>query len=148
MKMLKKKVFIAGHNGMVGSAILRRLQADANITLVLASRSELNLLNAKSVKQFFEDRRPDEVYLAAARVGGIYANSSFPAEFISQNLQIQNNIIQTAHDCSVQRLLFLGSSSTRPRVISTFVRPNCLTMSSTTMTFLPMESSRVNLACG
>ena len=116
MKMLKKKVFIAGHNGMVGSAILRRLQADANITLVLASRSELNLLNAKSVKQFFEDRRPDEVYLAAARVGGIYANSSFPAEFISQNLQIQNNIIQTAHDCSVQRLLFLGSSCIYPKL--------------------------------
>ena len=116
MNKVRKKVFVAGHNGMVGSAIVRRLQTDVDKTLVLASHSELDLLDVQSVKRFFYDERPDQVYLAAARVGGIFANSNFPADFISQNVQIQNNIILAAHEFSVQRLIFLGSSCIYPKL--------------------------------
>jgi GDP-L-fucose synthase len=89
----KKKVFVAGHNGMVGSAIFRKLSLDTSVELVLASRSELDLLDASAVARFFDEQQPDQTYLAAARVGGIHANNTYPAEFISQNLQIQNIMI-------------------------------------------------------
>ena len=110
------KVVVAGHNGMVGSAIVRKLSLDASIDLVLAYRSELDLLDASAVTRFFDAQQPDQVYLAAARVGGIHANNTYPAEFISQNLQIQNNIIQAAHNSGVQQLLFLGSSCIYPKL--------------------------------
>ena len=116
MTLAKKKVFVAGHNGMVGSAIVRKLSLDTSIELVLASRSELDLLDASAVARFFDAQQPDQVYLAAARVGGIHANNTYPAEFISQNLQIQNNIIQAAHNSGVQQLLFLGSSCIYPKL--------------------------------
>ena len=116
MTLAKKKVFVAGHNGMVGSAIVRKLSLDTSIELVLASRSELDLLDASAVTRFFDAQQPDQVYLAAARVGGIHANNTYPAEFISQNLQIQNNIIQAAHNSGVQQLLFLGSSCIYPKL--------------------------------
>ena len=116
MTSAKKKVFVAGHNGMVGSAIVRKLNLDTSIELVLASRSELDLLDASAVARFFDAQQPDQVYLAAARVGGIHANNTYPAEFISQNLQIQNNIIQAAHNSGVQQLLFLGSSCIYPKL--------------------------------
>jgi GDP-L-fucose synthase len=116
MTSAKKKVFVAGHNGMVGSAIVRKLNSDTSIELVLASRSELDLLDASAVTRFFDAQQPDQVYLAAARVGGIHANNTYPAEFISQNLQIQNNIIQAAHNSGVQQLLFLGSSFIYPKL--------------------------------
>jgi GDP-L-fucose synthase len=116
MTSAKKKVFVAGHNGMVGSAIVRKLNSDTSIELVLASRSELDLLDASAVTRFFDAQQPDQVYLAAARVGGIHANNTYPAEFISQNLQIQNNIIQAAHNSGVQKLLFLGSSCIYPKL--------------------------------
>ncbi|WP_443627701.1 GDP-L-fucose synthase [Candidatus Njordibacter sp. Uisw_002] len=116
MTLAKKKVFVAGHNGMVGSAIVRKLNLDTSIELVLASRSELDLLDASAVARFFDAQQPDQVYLAAARVGGIHANNTYPAEFISQNLQIQNNIIQAAHNSGVQKLLFLGSSCIYPKL--------------------------------
>ena len=116
MTLAKKKVFVAGHNGMVGSAIVRKLSLDTSIELVLASRSELDLLDASAVTRFFDAQQPDQVYLAAARVGGIHANNTYPAEFISQNLQIQNNIVQAAHSSGVQQLLFLGSSCIYPKL--------------------------------
>ncbi|MDC0590212.1 GDP-L-fucose synthase [Porticoccaceae bacterium] len=110
------KVLVAGHNGMVGSAIVRKLSLDTSIELVLASRSELDLLDASAVARFFDAQQPDQVYLAAARVGGILANNTYPAEFISQNLQIQNIMIEAAHNSGVQQLLFLGSSCIYPKL--------------------------------
>jgi GDP-L-fucose synthase len=111
-----KKVFIAGHNGMVGSAIVRQLQGQAGVELVLRSRSELDLLDQHAVADFFQTENIDEVYLAAAKVGGIVANNTYPAEFIHQNLMIQCNIIHGAHLANVQDLLFLGSSCIYPKL--------------------------------
>ena len=111
-----KRVFVAGHNGMVGSAIVRLLKADNNIELVLRSRSELNLLSQSDVQTFFETQNIDEVYLAAAKVGGIVANNTYPAEFIYQNLMIQCNIIHAAHLANVNDILFLGSSCIYPKL--------------------------------
>lgn len=110
-----KNIFIAGHRGMVGSAILRELKKSDHHNIITASRSELELTNQKMVFKFFEDHNIDEVYLAAAKVGGIYANNTYPAEFIYQNLMIQSNIIEAAHKNEVSKLLFLGSSCIYPK---------------------------------
>jgi GDP-L-fucose synthase len=108
------KIFVAGHNGMVGSAICRQL-LNQDVELVTASRQELDLTNQAQVKDFFSAHKFDQVYLAAAKVGGINANNSYPAEFIYQNLMIQNNIIHQAHESNVDKLLFLGSSCIYPK---------------------------------
>jgi len=109
-------VFIAGHRGMVGSAICRQLQADSSIQLITRRHSELDLTNQAAVDAFFAEQRIDQVYLAAAKVGGIHANNTFPAEFIYQNLMIEANIIQASHANGVQQLLFLGSSCIYPKM--------------------------------
>ena len=111
-----KKIFIAGDNGMVGSAIVRQLEKQPDVEFVLRSRSELDLLNQQAVTDFFTNEKIDEVYLAAAKVGGIVANNTYPAEFIHQNLMIQCNIIHGAHLGEVQNLLFLGSSCIYPKL--------------------------------
>ena len=111
-----KRVFIAGHKGMVGSAIVRQLETRGDVELVLRGRSELDLLNQQAVADFFQAENIDEVYLAAAKVGGIVANNTYPAEFIHQNLMIQCNIIHGAHLANVQDLLFLGSSCIYPKL--------------------------------
>ncbi|WP_337840977.1 GDP-L-fucose synthase [Rheinheimera sp.] len=110
-----KRVFIAGHNGMVGSALVRQLSARSDIELVTRSRQQLNLLCQADVQAFFQAEHIDEVYLAAAKVGGIVANNSYPAEFIYENLMIESNIIHSAHMAGVQKLLFLGSSCIYPK---------------------------------
>ena len=112
--MSKPRVFIAGHKGMVGSALVRLLKKK-KIEIITKEKEELNLLNQKKVQSFFKNNKIDQVYLAAARVGGINANQSYPAEFIYENLMIQNNIIHSAFKSEVKKLLFLGSSCIYPK---------------------------------
>lgn len=116
MVMAKQRIFIAGHNGMVGSALVRQLDKNPEVQLVVRNRSELNLLDQQAVQQFFQHERIDQVYLAAAKVGGIHANNEYPAEFIYENLMIEANIIHAAHKAGVQKLLFLGSSCIYPKM--------------------------------
>lgn len=111
-----KKVFIAGHRGMVGSAIVRQLESYDDIELILRSRDELDLTNQQAVIEFFEHENIDEVYLAAAKVGGIIANNTYPADFIYENLMIECNIIHSAHKADIEKLLFLGSSCIYPKL--------------------------------
>jgi len=113
--MANMKVYVAEHKGMVGSAILRRLVARPGIEIVTRSHAELDLADQAAVRAFMAAERPDAVVLAAARVGGIHANDTYPAEFIYQNLMIQTNVIHQAHEAGVERLLFLGSSCIYPR---------------------------------
>ena len=111
-----QKIFIAGHRGMVGAAIVRRLCQGGEENLVTRSRAELDLTDQAAVRAFFAAERPDQVYLAAAKVGGIHANNTYPAEFIYQNLIIEANVIHEAWRAGVGRLLFLGSSCIYPRL--------------------------------
>ncbi len=110
-----KKLYLAGHRGLVGSAIHRRLQKSGHDSLLTRTHKELDLLDQKKVRSFFEKEKPAYVILAAAKVGGIKANMGAPADFLYQNLQIQNNVIWAAHECGVEKLLFLGSSCVYPR---------------------------------
>ena len=112
---LNQNIFVAGHRGMVGSAIVRRLQALGYSRILTAGRDTLNLLDQQAVQAFFKKHQIDQVYLAAAKVGGIQANNVYPADFIYDNLMIQANIIQAAHQHDVQKLLFLGSSCIYPK---------------------------------
>src|SRR2546422_7799995 len=109
------RVYVAGHRGLVGSAIWRELERQGFRNLTGKTRVELDLLDGRAVQKFFEIERPEYVFLAAAKVGGIQANSSQPADFIYENLQIQNNIIHSAYVTGVKKLLFLGSSCIYPR---------------------------------
>jgi len=109
------RIFVTGHRGMVGSAIVRRLQAGGYENLLLRSRAELDLLDQRAVHAFLAEQRPDYVFIAAAKVGGIQANNQYRADFIYQNLVIEANLIHGAHVADVQRLMFLGSSCIYPR---------------------------------
>jgi len=111
----ESKVFVAGHRGLVGSAVLRRLKAEGFVNLVIRTRDELDLRDQAAVNRFFEEERPEYVFLSAAKVGGILANSTYPADFIRDNLQIQTNVIDAAYRSGSKKLLFLGSSCIYPK---------------------------------
>ena len=113
---MNKLIYVAGHRGMVGSAIVRQLKARGEKNIVVRTSNELDLRDRSAVNTFFENTKPDLVYLAAAKVGGIYANDTYPAEFLFDNLAIVSNVIDAAHKHKVEKLLFLGSSCIYPRL--------------------------------
>jgi GDP-L-fucose synthase len=110
------KIYVAGHRGMVGSAIVRQLQSKGFNNLVVRAHVELDLTNQKAVADFFQKEKPEQVYLAAAKVGGIHANNTYPAEFIYQNLMMEANVVHQAFQAGVKKLLFLGSSCIYPKM--------------------------------
>jgi len=120
------KIYVAGHRGMVGSAICRTLQAQGKTNLVMRTHAELDLNNQAAVQAFFQQEKPDQVYLAAAKVGGIHANNTYPADFIYQNLMMQANVIEAAFRNGVKKLLFLGSSCIYPRMAQQPIREDAL----------------------
>jgi GDP-L-fucose synthase len=126
MEVTTAKIYVAGHGGMVGSAIVRQLKAAGHNNFVTRTHAELDLTNQAAADVFFAAEKPDQIYLAAAKVGGIHANNSYPAEFICQNLMIQSNIIQAAHADNVQKLLFLGSSCIYPKAVPQPMREDAL----------------------
>jgi GDP-L-fucose synthase len=111
------KIFVAGHRGMVGSAIIRELENQGQTNVVVRTHAELDLTDQQAVRDFFDEESPDQVYLAAAKVGGIHANNTYPAEFIYQNLMMEANIIHEAFKHGLQKLLFLGSSCIYPKLV-------------------------------
>jgi GDP-L-fucose synthase len=125
-KDLSQKIYVAGHRGMVGSAILRNLEAKGFNNIVTRAHAELDLTNQAKVAAFFDQEKPDQVYLAAARVGGIHANDTYPAEFIYNNLMVQNNVIHHAFTSGVKKLLFLGSSCIYPQFANQPMREDAL----------------------
>lgn len=126
MRDINQTIFVAGHRGMVGAAIVRRLSSLGYSKVLTAARAELDLTNQLAVNNFFKKHSIDQVYLAAAKVGGIHANNSYPAEFIYENLMIESNIINCAHKYDVQKLLFLGSSCIYPKYADQPMREEAL----------------------
>ncbi len=120
------KIYIAGHSGLVGSALVRRLKASGHSNLLFRSHKQLDLTNGREVQQFFAAERPEYVFLAAAKVGGILANSTYPGDFIGQNLFIQTNVIHEAYCAGVKQLLFLGSSCIYPKLAPQPLKEDCL----------------------
>jgi GDP-L-fucose synthase len=116
MSKARRRIFVAGHRGMVGAAITRQLQSVPGIELLTRSRVELDLCNQQRVNAFLEQEKPDQIYIAAAKVGGIHANDTYPADFIYENLQIEANLIHGAHKAGTPQLLFLGSSCIYPKL--------------------------------
>ena len=120
------KIYVAGHRGMVGSAIVRALESKGDCKIIVRTHAELDLTNQAAVQAFFASEKPDQVYLAAAKVGGIHANNTYPAEFIYQNLMIEANIIHSAWQAGVNKLLFLGSSCIYPKFAEQPMREDAL----------------------
>jgi GDP-L-fucose synthase len=137
------RIYVAGHRGLVGAALVRRLQAQGYRNLILRTRSELDLLNQQAVLDFFSAERPEFVFLAAAKVGGIHANQNYPAEFIHQNLLIQCNIIHASYLHQVKRLLFLGSSCIYPKFAPQPMREECLLTGSLEPTNEPYAVAKI-----
>ena len=123
---LDAKIYVAGHRGLVGAAIVRRLQAFGFSNLVLRTHAELDLVDQAQVRAFFAEEKPEYVFMAAAKVGGIHANNTYPAEFIYQNLMIESNVVDAAYRNGVDRLLFLGSSCIYPRAVEQPMREDAL----------------------
>tara|TARA_B100000674_G_scaffold374440_1_gene316947 strand:- start:9630 stop:10574 length:945 start_codon:yes stop_codon:yes gene_type:complete len=138
------KIYIAGHNGMVGSAILRLLRFEGYSNIVIASSSELDLRNQNQVKEFFEKEKPNYVFLAAAKVGGILANSTYKAEFLYDNMMIQNNVIHQAYKFNVEKLLFLGSSCIYPKLAPQPLREEYLLTDSLEPTNEPYAIAKIS----
>ena len=133
------KIFVAGHQGLVGSALVRKFQSKGFDNIIVSNRSELDLVNQLAVEQYFSKNLPDVVIIAAARVGGIQANKSYPAEFIRDNLQIQTNLIESAYQYGAKKLLFLGSSCIYPRLAPQPISEDCLLTG-------PLEETNKNYA--
>jgi GDP-L-fucose synthase len=123
---LKDKIYIAGHRGLVGSAIVRQLESRGFTNLLMRTHKELDLTNQAQVQIFFKQEKPDYVILAAAKVGGIYANNTYPADFIYQNMMIEANVINSAYESKVKRLLFLGSTCIYPKAVEQPMREDAL----------------------
>jgi GDP-L-fucose synthase len=123
---LKDKVYIAGHRGLVGSAIVRQLESRGFTNLLMRTHKELDLTNQAQVQNFFQQEKPDYVILAAAKVGGIHANNTYPADFIYQNMMIEANVINSAYENKVKRLLFLGSTCIYPKAVTQPMREDAL----------------------
>ena len=123
---LNSKIYVAGHRGLVGSAIVRNLEAKGYTNIVYKTHKELDLTNQADVQAFFKEEQPEYVILAAAKVGGIHANNTYPADFIYDNLMIQNNVIKAAHDYKVKKLLFLGSTCIYPKMAPQPIREEYL----------------------
>ena len=124
--MTQARIYVAGHRGMVGSAIVRALQQQGRTHIITRTRAELDLTDQAAARTFFETEKPDQVYLAAAKVGGIHANNSYPAEFIYENLMVQSNVIHQAWRAGVGKLLFLGSSCIYPKLAPQPMREDAL----------------------
>jgi len=120
------KIYVAGHRGLVGSAIVRNLESKGYTNIIGRTHKELDLTDQQAVRSFFEEERPEYVVLAAAKVGGIYANATYPADFIYHNLTMQNNVIKAAHDYKVKKLLFLGSTCIYPKLAPQPMKEDCL----------------------
>lgn len=123
---INDKIYVAGHNGLVGSAIVRKLLEDGYTNLIVKTHAELDLVNQQAVHQFFAVEKPEYVFLAAAKVGGIFANNRYRADFIYENLQIQNNVVHASYQNQVKKLLFLGSSCIYPKESPQPMTENCL----------------------
>lgn len=123
---LNSKIYVAGHRGLVGSAIVRNLEAKGYTNIIYRTHEDLDLTNQADVQAFFKEEQPEYVILAAAKVGGIHANNTYPAEFIYDNLMIQNNVIKAAHDYKVKKLLFLGSTCIYPKMAPQPIREEYL----------------------
>lgn len=137
------RIFIAGHRGLVGSAILRRLEADGYENIITRTSSELDLTRQPDVEKFFETERPEYVFLAAAKVGGIMANNRYPAEFIYRNLMIETNVIHSSYLSGVRKLLFLGSSCIYPRLAEQPMKEECLLTGSLEPTNEPYAIAKI-----
>ena len=123
---LNSKIYVAGHRGLVGSAIVRNLEAKGYTNIIYRTHEELDLTNQADVQAFFKEEQPEYVILAAAKVGGIHANNTYPADFIYDNLMIQNNVIKAAHDYTVKKVLFLGSTCIYPKMAPQPIREEYL----------------------
>ena len=140
---LQQKIYVAGHRGMVGSAIVRNLQSLGYQNIIGRTHAELDLTNQEAVAKFFAAEKPDQVYLAAAKVGGIYANNTFPAEFIYDNLMVQNNVIHQAFVNGVKKLLFLGSSCIYPKLAPQPMNEDALLMGKLESTNEPYAIAKI-----
>jgi GDP-L-fucose synthase len=138
-----KRIYVAGHGGMVGSAIVRRLHAAGQTQIIARTHAELDLAHQQGVNDLFASEKIDEVYLAAARVGGIHANNTYPAEFIYDNLMVQANVIHAAHMHGVQKLLFLGSSCIYPRDVAQPMREEALLTGKLELTNEPYAVAKI-----
>ncbi|QEP42098.1 GDP-L-fucose synthase [Ectothiorhodospiraceae bacterium BW-2] len=140
---MTQRIYIAGHRGMVGSAIARQLQQREGVELLTRTHAELDLTNQQQVSEFIAREQPDQIYIAAAKVGGIHANNSYPAEFIYQNLMIEANLIHAAHQNGINKLLFLGSSCIYPRDIPQPMQESALLTSTLEPTNEPYAIAKI-----
>ena len=140
---IKDKIYIAGHWGLVGSAIVRQLEARGFTNLILRTHKELDLANQVQVQAFFKQQMPDYVILAAAKVGGIHANNTYPADYIYQNIMIEANVINSAHESKVKRLLFLGSTCIYPKAVEQPMREDALLTSTLEPTNEPYALAKI-----